>query len=124
MALHGAELHVGDVDVLMSRADATRLLERHGRAPRAGSAHLKFRSDVFGRLVCGGYTVEVMGGFHVRDGADWLEVRPQSRIAFRVGGVELFAPSVEELIDMCRLFGRPKDAERGIILKELNDRSG
>jgi hypothetical protein len=33
MALHGAELHVGDVDVLMSRADATRLLGATGARP-------------------------------------------------------------------------------------------
>jgi hypothetical protein len=119
MALHGAAVQVGDIDLLMSRADAARLLELHGRVPAEGSAHDKFRSEVFGRLELSGYTVEVMGGFYVCDGAEWREVMPRSRTAFRVGGAELFAPSVEELIEMCRLFGRPKDAEREQLLRAL-----
>ena len=118
MALHGAVLQVGDMDLLMSRNDAARLLE-NARVPAAGSAHDKFRSDVFGQFRCGDYTVEVMGGFYVCDGAEWREVMPRSRTAFRVGGAELFAPSVEELIEMCRLFGRPKDAEREQLLRAL-----
>ncbi len=117
MALHGAELQVGDIDLLMSRADAARLLERHGRAPAAGSTHSKFRSDVFGRLECGGYEVEVMGGFHVHDGVEWRAVRPRSRIACLFQSAELFVPPVDELVEMCRLFGRPKDEERERLLQ-------
>jgi hypothetical protein len=123
MALHGAAVQVGDIDLLMSRADAARLLELHGRVPMAGSKHDKFRSEVFGRLELSGYTVEVMGGFHVHDGAEWREVRPQSRIALRVGSAELFVPSVAELIEMCRLFGRAKDAERERLLRALDRHS-
>lgn len=124
MALHGAELQVGDVDLLMSRTDAERLLERRGLTPAAGSVHEKFRSEVLGRLELCGYTLEVMGGFHVHDGAGWRELSPRSRVAIRIGDAELCVPSVEELIEMCRLFGRPKDAERERLLERLKNRSG
>jgi hypothetical protein len=125
MALHGAgPLEVRDIDLLMSRADAARLLERHGREAASGSAHDKFRSDVFGRLELGGYTVEVMGGFHVHDGAVWREVVPRSRAEMRVGAALIYAPSIQELIEMCRFFGRPKDMERERLLKALESRSG
>jgi hypothetical protein len=50
-------------------------------------------------------------------------VRPQSRIALRVGSAELFVPSVAELIEMCRLFGRAKDAERERLLRALDRHS-
>lgn len=118
MALHGVEgLAVGDIDLLMSRGDAVRLLERHGIAVVAGSAHDRFRSDVFGRLCLGGYPVEVMAGFHVHDGAGWREVVAESRMPMLGGAI--FVPSVAELIAMCRLFGRPKDAERERLLLAL-----
>ncbi|WP_431850672.1 hypothetical protein [Allosphingosinicella sp.] len=120
MALHGAgPLKVGDIDLLMSRADAARLLERHGRGAAPGSMHDKFRSDVFGRLELDDYAVEVMGGFHVHDGESWREVVPSSRVEVRLEDTELFVPCVEELIGMCRLFGRPKDVERERLLAAL-----
>ena len=120
MALHGAApLSVGDIDLLMSRRDAADLLARQGAASGPGAADDRFRSDVFGRFQAGGYSVEVMGGFHVHDGSDWREIVPQSRETVRVRDTELFVPSVLELIEMCRLFGRPKDAERKWLLRNL-----
>ncbi len=124
MALHGAgPLEVGDIDLLMSRADAAGLLARHGAAFGPGAEHERFRSEVFGRLFCGGYTVEVMGGFHVHDGASWREIAPSSRQVIRLAGAALYVPSVEELIELCRLFGRPKDDERAKLLRSLRTRS-
>jgi hypothetical protein len=120
MALHGAgPIQVGDVDLLMSRRDAAWLLEQHGLAAGPGSAHDRFRSDVFGSLALGGFPVEVMSGFHVRDGGRWRELVPRSRIRTDVGGAALFIPSVHELIEMCSLFARPKDRERERLLREV-----
>jgi hypothetical protein len=121
MALHGAgPLEVGDIDLLMSRADAALLLERLGVPGGLGTAHDKFRSEVFGQWQCRGYTVEVLGGFHVHDGTRWREVVPRDRVAVSLIGAVLFVPSLDDLIEMCRLFGRPKDAERERLLRSLD----
>jgi hypothetical protein len=112
MAVHGVSgLIVGDVDLLMSRRDATQLLRRRGVEPRLGEANGQFRSDVFGRWQAGAFAVEVMGGFHVNG----RELVPVSRVA----AAGLFVPPVEELIAMCELFGRPKDVERAARLRAL-----
>jgi hypothetical protein len=124
VALHGADVDVGDIDLLMSRTDAAWLLASQEVAVAPGAPDVRFRSDVFGRWICGSYTVEVMGGFHVRDGADWRELVPSSRAGFAVGATRLFAPSVEELIGICGLFGRPKDFQRQMLLEEPRLRSG
>lgn len=119
MALHGARLQVGDIDLLMSREDAALLLPGQGIAPSLGEPHPRFRSEVFGRCACGGFAVEVMAGFHVHDGADWRELVPSSRVPVRVGEATLFVPAVDELIWMCELFARPKDLERARLLRRL-----
>jgi hypothetical protein len=112
MALHGVPgLAVGDIDLLTSRRDAAALLRSKGVEPAPGEAGGRFRSDVFGRWSARAYIVETMGGFHV----DGRELVPQTRIAR--GG--LYIPSVAELIEMCELFGRPKDAERAARLREM-----
>ena len=112
MALHGVTgLVVGDIDLLMSRDDAARLLCAKGIEPAPGERGGPFRSDVFGRWAASGFTVEVMGGFRVRG----RELVPASRQ--RIGAV--FVPPAEELARMCELFGRPKDAERARRLRGL-----
>lgn len=121
MALHGAgPIEVGDIDLLMSRPDAARLLGARGVPSGPGSKHERFRSDVFGRIRLGGYTVEVFGGFHVLAGGAWRELVPGSRVAMPIEEKALFIPSVAELIGMGRLFGRPKDAEREELLLRLS----
>lgn len=115
---------VGDIDLLMSRSDAEGLLRSRGVEPRPGSGNGHFRSDVFGRWQAGSYKVEVMAGFHVRADGRWREVVPSSRCAVRVGDAELFVPSVDELVAMCRLFGREKDAERERLLLSLDPPRG
>jgi hypothetical protein len=106
-----AGLVVGDIDLLMSRRDAASLLRSKGVEPAPGEAGGRFRSDVFGRWRAGAYVVETMGGFHV----DGVELVPQTRIARGA----LYVPAVRELIAMCALFGRPKDAERARLLRAL-----
>jgi hypothetical protein len=110
MALHGVEgLEVGDIDLLMSRRDAADLLRATNGIP--GEPGGRFRSDVFGRWRAGAYSVDVMGGFHF----DGRELVPATRV--ERGG--LFVPAVGELIAMCELFQRPKDAERARRLRAL-----
>jgi hypothetical protein len=113
MALHGVRpLVVGDLDLLTGPAEARRLLGAWGVRDDASSSLGRFRSEAFGRWRAGTLPVDVMGGFHVRVGDEWRPVQPQTRKAVRAGEALLFVPSLDELAEMCRLFGRPKDLER------------
>jgi hypothetical protein len=111
--LHGAVgIQVRDVDLLMSRHDAAKLLRAGGIAPAPGPADPLFRSQVFGRFSAAGHAVEVMGGFSVRSGDVWRPVRLRGRLAVNVAGAAVFVPTKAELIALLRSFGRDKDLER------------
>lgn len=113
VALHGADPgHVADVDVLLSVADAGRILPAIGIELRQGSAHAAFRSSIFGTWTGTALPVEFMADFDRRSGEAWLPVRPVTRQPIRVDGVIVFVPEREELQSMLTAFGRPKDMER------------
>jgi hypothetical protein len=122
-ALHGAEMQVADVDLLVGMADGEALLARLGLSsdPRPSE---RFRSDLFARWTAPPLPVEIMAGFHVLDGAEWRPVCPATRIVRRLGHTTLYAPSVAELIEHGLLFGRPKDLARATILQRLQDEAG
>ena len=112
-ALHGVTApEVGDVDVLASDRDAAALLGRLGIEPLVVPAHPLFRSRILGRWTAAPMIVEVMSGFHIRDGPAWREVRPDTREPVDMNGVRLFVPSRAELASMLTAVGRPKDLER------------
>ena len=120
MALHGAgPLAPGDVDLLVSRADAPRLLERLGLPLAPGTRSDRFRSEVFACWREPPLPVEILAGFHVRSGEQWQEVRPRTRVAIALPSGIVHVPDVTELIALCRLFGRPKDFERIRLLEAL-----
>jgi len=114
VALHGANPgHVADVDVLLSVADARRILPTIGIEVERGSAHASFRSSIFAKW--NGTTplpVEFMANFHHRSGERWLPVQPATRLRIDVDGVSVFVPERVELQTMLTSFGRPKDLER------------
>lgn len=114
VALHGADPgHVADVDVLLSDADARRILPTIGIEPRQGSAHAVFRSSIFGTWT--GTTplpVEFMADFYRLAGEVWLPVQPVTRQRMEVDGVVVFVPDRRELQAMLTAFGRQKDLER------------
>jgi hypothetical protein len=119
-ALHGApDVAVADIDLLMSRRDAARLLRSRGLVPAPGSGGPLFRSETFGRFRAGGYDVEVMAGLHVRTGAGWRLVRLRGRAGMTVGGRILYVPPRAELIALLRRFGRDKDLARAAALEGL-----
>lgn len=120
MALHGATpIEVADVDLLVSERDGHALLSALGLpfVPPVGTD--RFRSALFARWDGAPVPVEIMASFHVRSGDDWLPMVPTTRIAVSVGDFTLFIPSIDELIAHCRLYGRPKDAQRAAILQRL-----
>lgn len=117
-ALHGADIDVADVDLLVSRRDGEALLARLGPT-RAPAPSDRFRSDLFGRWTGTPLPVDIMAGFHVLDAGGWQQLRPATRIAVPLGDVMLPVPSIAELIEHCHLFGRPKDLARATILQQL-----
>ena len=125
MALHGARgIEVRDIDLLLSRRDARERLEERGIAAAPGREDGLFHSEVFGTWTSAGFRVEMFGGFRLRRGSGWVEILPSSRVELEAGGSAVHAPSVEELIRLGRLFGRPKDAEREPLLLALLERPG
>ena len=116
MALHGVRVEVADIDLLTSREDARRLFGASLEEPQPSPL---FRSELFARRPLGRFTLEVMAGFHVRDGAGWREHVPQMRFEVRVGESLLYTPGIDGLIAMCTLFGRPKDLERKRLLEGI-----
>lgn len=121
VALHGADPgRVADVDVLLSVADAQRLLPPMGLVVRPGSRHARFRSRVFATWVEPPLPVEFMAGLRYRADDRWVSVAPGTREAVESGGVTVFVPGRAELIGMLHGFGRAKDIERADRLAALN----
>lgn len=113
VALHGADPgHVADVDLLLSVADARRILPTIGIEPRPGTPHPAFRSSIFGTWTATALPVEFMADFQRRSGEAWLPVRPATRQVVKVQGAVVFVPERTELHAMLTAFGRPKDTER------------
>jgi hypothetical protein len=120
VALHGADPeHIGDVDVLLSIADATRILPSLGIPTEKGSKHPDFRSTIFGTWGRAPLPIEFMAGFSYRSKTQWLPVEPRTRKPIAVDGVTVFAPERAELIGLLTAFGRPKDIERARRLAAL-----
>jgi hypothetical protein len=120
MALHGARpIAIGDVDLLVSRADAPTLFDRLGLSLAPGTQSDRFRSDIFACWRDPPLSVEILAGFHVRSGDEWQEVLPRTRFEMMLPSGVVYVPDVPELIALCRLFGRPKDFERIELLEAL-----
>ena len=117
VALHGVTpVEVGDVDVLMSVADAQWAMDRLGVVPIEDGASALFRSTLFARWEMPPLVVEIMAGFHVATGSGWTKVLPRTRVPIFVDERVVYVPDRAELAEMLRLFGRPKDLERVRLL--------
>jgi hypothetical protein len=120
MALQGAgPIEIGDVDLLVSRADAPLLLGQLGLQLVSGTKSDRFHSDVFATWNASPLQVEILAGFRVRVGEAWQEVRPRTRQPVELPFGTVYVPDVSELIALCRLFDRPKDRERERLLRAL-----
>ena len=117
VALHSRlPIDVGDIDVLLSPADARRLFPRLGIAPLPEPGNALFRSEIFGRWDAPPLTVEFMAGFeYCRDGK-WTQVAPPSRERIELDDVVLFLPGRQDLRRLLLAFGRTKDLERAALL--------
>jgi hypothetical protein len=119
MALAGVEgLDVADIDLLVSERDAAAALAAWDTPREPPGGNDRFRSAIYGRRP-GELVIEVMAGLEVRTAAGWTAVRPRTRRAVLWEGRPLYVPETAELIEICRLFGRPKDLERARALETL-----
>ena len=124
VALHGAPVTaVRDVDVMMGVADARRVLDRLDVPSEPDTRHRQFRSTVFGTWCGPPLPVEIFAGFSLADSGGWQPVLLKTRQAIPVSGLRLYVPSVRELHDLLRAFGRPKDLERARLLDRLSARA-
>ena len=112
VALQGLDIAIADIDVLMSRRDIERVIARLGIAPVQGVTTECIRSEIWARWTPLSIDVDLMTGLQVRTGECWTPVMPATRQAVDVDGRMLYVPGRPELIDILRLFGRPKDLER------------
>ena len=108
-----------DIDIMASPRDARRLIEAlHGEVtPDPGEG--LFRSHVFGQILTTPVPLDVMAGMDVRAGGDWVPVTFSTRVAIALEDFTVFTPSINEQIETCRLFGRPKDLLRAEMLESL-----
>jgi hypothetical protein len=118
-ALHGLAIEVADIDVIMSARDAECILSGLRIAPEESSGTDRFRSDVFGRWKGLPLQVDLMAGFTVRTRDGWIGIEPATREEIPIGGHSLYIPARRELVDILRLFGRPKDITRAQALAML-----
>lgn len=124
VALHGADVTVGDVDVLLGEDDARAVLPVLGLGAAAGEGTALFRSAVFARWTVPPLTVEFMAGFEFRADDGWRVVQPVTRERVMMGDHALFVPGRAELIAMLEGFAREKDLERITALPSSGERVG
>ena len=118
--LHGAgPIEVGDVDVLLARDDARRILPMLGLEARPGPEHPTLRSEVLGTWRMPPLPVDFLAGFCVRAGDRWVPIEPVTREPIDIGGGTVYVPARDELRRIVESFGRPKDFERARLLAAL-----
>ncbi|HYC63749.1 MAG TPA: hypothetical protein VEC14_03375 [Reyranellaceae bacterium] len=119
VALHGLDIEVADVDVLMSARDLGKVLATLGIARQDSVAIDRFRSDIWARWTAQPLTVDLIAGFQVKVGDRWTAIAPKTREVAIVEGRTLHVPGRDELIEILQLFGRPKDVARAEGLARL-----
>ena len=119
--LAGANVTVSDVDVLVSREDAERLMtlwaaqREHVYEPVGAE---RFRSH-FARFRFPGMPVEVMGGLELNQGDGWTPVKAGRLTLVGLNGLAVPMPSVDDQIRILESFGREKDLLRAKTLRAL-----
>lgn len=115
--LHGRDPGgIADIDVLLSEADAERLLEPRGIQPEHKPPHPLFHSRWFARWDGTPVPVEFMANLTLMEGGHWQPIVPSTRARIAFGGEHLFVPGKDELRAILTRFGRGKDLQRAAAL--------
>ena len=107
---------VRDVDVLLDERDIDAVLVPLGLHRASGSSDGLFRSRCFVSWRQPPLVVELFAGFELHEGERWEPIRPSTREWRNAGQIALPVPSRDELADLLRRFGRPKDLARAALL--------
>lgn len=108
---------ISDIDVLISNADAQRLIDLNGWVNQAEGGSTLFRSTCFLKTSYDGIPIELMSGLEVRQGVRWSPIAPQTRRKVAFGGIEIYLPEANELARIFETCGRPKDMLRAQYLR-------
>lgn len=115
VALHGADPgRIDDIDVVLTVADAKRVLPPLGVSLAAGSSDGQFNSAIYNRWKVPHHAAEFMAGFELCEDGQWSPVTFATRVEIRPG---IFVPSRDELHALLLRFGRPKDLQRAASLR-------
>lgn len=115
VALHGADAgSIDDIDIVLTAADAERVLPPLGVELAAGSSDGQFRSAIYNRWTKPQHPAEFMAGFELCEDGNWSPVTFATRVEVRV---DIFVPSRDELHSLLLRFGRPKDLKRAASLR-------
>lgn len=115
VALHGADPgSIDDIDIVLSVADAERVLPGIGVALTPGGSDGQFRSAIYNRWTKPAHPAEFMAGFELCEDGSWSPVTFATRVEIRPG---IVVPSRDELHALLLRFGRPKDLRRAASLR-------
>ena len=103
---------IGDIDVLLSEADAQRVMSDQGLDNNRDGWTGRYRSAYVLRPNLGEMPVELLAGYDIFQDNVWRPVWPLSRIAITYKRNEIFVPSDEELMSIFEQLGRAKDFDR------------
>lgn len=121
-ALAGANVTVADLDVLMSAADAIRLMDAWSSwrdASYRPEGNDRFRSRFARFRFADGMPVEVMGGLEVYGTEGWQPVTVTEVVHVSCATVSVPIPVLSEQIRILESFARPKDVLRAQLLRAL-----
>ncbi len=110
---------VQDIDLLLSPADARRLITILGLPDSTDGGTERFRSEVYATWRVPPVPIDLLGGFQVKVSDHWTPVAPKTRQPFQTPAGTIFLPSVEEQIEITERLGRPRDFERINLLTLL-----
>lgn len=117
-ALHTRDwTDVHDIDVVVSVADARRLVASAGFIDRTDGGTHVYRSEVYATRP-GPVEIDIFGDFEICVGGDWTPVMP-TPIAIETPGGTVFVPGLQEQLAITRMLGRPKDSPRIEKLERL-----
>lgn len=117
-ALHtGDWSDVHDIDVIVSVADARRLIAGADFVDRTDGGNDVYRSVIYASRP-GPVDIDIFGDFEIYAGGRWTSVTP-TPIALDTPAGTVFIPGVQEQLAITRMLGRPKDSPRIARLEQL-----